>query len=516
MSFRINHNISSMNTQRMLNNTTRAQSSSLERLSSGQKINKGSDSPAALVISERLRSQVSGLTQAIDNSETDISLVQTAEGALNEVSRMLINARQLSVHAANEGVNDDVMLAADQSEITNALDTVDRIAKFTQFGKKNLIDGSRGASGVANGENLEFVSASTKTKTSGVSGYGVNITQAATRSELNGTVGLTQEIIDSGERITILEGGKTLHFATKKGESVESTLNALAVKIGEVGLDVELLRDDTGFKAPAVDSAQISSTQDANANVEGVESDIPPAAMKGLIRLRHKKYGSEFSISASSSTAGILSKQSNVTVEAKRGLDVAGKINGEEAEGRGQTLTGKLGTKNTEGLSIRFTGEVAPPPNTTIGAVAVFNNSLKFQIGANAGQTTEFSMKNMSSRALGTGIETESGFKMLRDIDVTTAQGAQDSIRILDEALVQVASTRGDLGAFQKNNLVSNLNSLRNTHENLTNAESVIRDADMAQEMADFTKNQIMMQSGTAMLAQANQVPQAALSLLNR
>jgi len=145
MSLRVNTNVPAINTHRNLTINNNEQAKSMERLSSGLKINRGADGPASLVISERLRAQTAGLKQAIDNSEAGISLVQTAEAALDEVSSALINARQLAVHAANEAVNDEFMLRADQQEIDNILATVNRIAQNTQFGKKNLLDGSKGA-----------------------------------------------------------------------------------------------------------------------------------------------------------------------------------------------------------------------------------------------------------------------------------------------------------------------------------------------------------------------------------
>ena len=155
MSLRVNTNMPAINSHRnlIINNTEQAKT--MERLSSGLKINRGADGPASLVISERLRAQTAGLKQAIDNSEAGVSLVQTAEAALDEVSSALINARQLAVHAANEAVNDEFMLRADQQEIDNILATVNRIAQNTQFGKKNLLDGSKGATGVVSGANLE-------------------------------------------------------------------------------------------------------------------------------------------------------------------------------------------------------------------------------------------------------------------------------------------------------------------------------------------------------------------------
>jgi flagellin len=140
---------------------------------------------------------------------------------------------------------------------------------------------------------------------------------------------------------------------------------------------------------------------------------------------------------------------------------------------------------------------------------------LVFQIGANAEQTTSLALRNMRTDSLGTGVDNNSGFSSLAEIDVIDALKAQDSIRVLDRALEEVSSTRGEIGAFQKNNLESNLNYLRIAHESVMNSESVIRDADMAEEMTKFTRNQIMTDSATAMLAQANARSQAILQLLN-
>ncbi len=481
MAMRVNHNLSSINAQRQLGISTGAQAKNLERLSSGLKISRGADGPAALVISERLRSQIAGFRQAIDNSETSISMVQTTEAALDEVGRALISARQIAIHAANAGVNDEVMLQADQNEIQNTLDTLDRISAYTQFGSKNLLDGSRGGNGVANGDNLEWVAATTETSGSPLSGFKVQIDQAASRTELKGNMKMTQEIVDAGENITVSEGGKTLSFSTIKGETIETTLNTLGLRLAEAGLDLELVRDE-----------------------------------EGMVNIRHKKYGSEHSFSAASSTGGILSDVGSITKGAIRGNDVDGTINGEETSGRGQVLTGRSGTKNIKGLAVRYTGDkVSQGPNDIAGTVTVSQNSLVFQVGGNADQTTSISLINTSSRGLSRAVSNKSGFETLRGIDVRTEQGAQDSIKLIDAAAETIAATRGDLGAFQKNDLESNVNYLRTAHENLTSAESVLRDADMAQEMSMFTKNQIMVQTGTAMLAQANQTPQAVLSLLS-
>ena len=149
------------------------------------------------------------------------------------------------------------------------------------------------------------------------------------------------------------------------------------------------------------------------------------------------------------------------------------------------------------------------------GTISLSQNSLVFQIGANAEQTTSLALRNMRTDSLGTGVDNNSGFSSLAEIDVIDALKAQDSIRVLDRALEEVSSTRGEIGAFQKNNLESNLNYLRIAHESVMNSESVIRDADMAEEMTKFTRNQIMTESSTAMLAQANARAQSVLRLMN-
>ncbi len=245
MSIRINTNISAINAHRMLARNNEISSRNLERLSSGQKINRGADGPAALVISERLRAQIGGIKQAIDNSEAGISLVQTAEGALDEVSAALVNARQLAVHAANEAVNDEVMLKADQQELENILGTINRIAKNTQYGTKTLLDGSKGGNGVTTGENLEYVGANEKTKGSGRRGYEVVIRQAATQAIVRGSLALDNNIIDRGEQITLSEGNKTVTFQTIKGETVETNLNALEKAIKDAGLRIRMNRPPT-------------------------------------------------------------------------------------------------------------------------------------------------------------------------------------------------------------------------------------------------------------------------------
>ena len=315
MPLRINHNVGAINAHRNLIRNTEVQNKNLERLSSGLKINRGADSPAGLIISERMRAQIAGLKQAIDNTETGITMLQTAEGGLDEVNRALISARQLAVSSANEAVNDEAMLAANQAELDNALRTIDRISRIANYGNKAILDGSMGANGVTQGDHLEFVSANENTKSSPVGGYGVQITEAATRSSVQGTIPLTQAMIDAGEQLTFSEGGRTLNFQTKAGESVETTLNRLDKAIIHSGMDIEIVR-----------------TPGSAANQHAPQ----------ILRFRHKEYGSEHSFQVASNTAGVLSSRRNTSDTINNGVDVSGFIGGELGLGRGQVLTGSV------------------------------------------------------------------------------------------------------------------------------------------------------------------------------
>lgn len=333
MSLRINTNVESLTAHRHLINNDKQLTKTIENLSSGQKINRGADGPAALVISEGMRAQIASLQQAANNNESAISMVQTAEGALNEVSRLLVDMRQRAVSAANVGINDSNMANASQKEIENALDAIDRISDNTQFGSKHLLNGSA-------------------------------------------------------------ESGVSAEAIGEAAEVAESTAGAAEEE-----------------------AAEAASAAAAVADAAGVEP-------------------------------GSLTK------------------------------------------------------------------SLAFQIGAEKGQMVSASLPNVATNRLALGVENTSGFNSLADLDVTTGQGAQDAMGVIDKAIEEIAVARGDLGAFQKNTLESNLTSLRIQTENLVAAESTVRDADMAVELAAFTRNQIMTQSATAQLAQANAMPKNVMALL--
>ncbi|MCA9011586.1 MAG: hypothetical protein KDB01_17660 [Planctomycetaceae bacterium] len=241
--------------------------------------------------------------------------------------------------------------------------------------------------------------------------------------------------------------------------------------------------------------------------VSGTEVGIGPAILTAS-----GKASSGIGTTALTSTGSLASGVGTVALT-DTGVDIAGTIDGTAATGLGNVLTSTTG----DSLDLSFTVAADTDASSTVtgdqGTIAVTDNSLVFQIGANQNQTARIAIQDVSANKLGTGV-TGNQFTNLSEIDVTAADKAQDSLAIIDQAISNVTNLRGDLGAFQSNTLESTANNLRVTLENTTNAESVIRDTDFASEIAAFTKNQVLVQAGGSVLSNANQIPQLVLSLL--
>ena len=490
MTLRINHNIASQKAIRHLGDADRKLVESLERLSSGFRINKGADDPSGLVISEQMRTQIAGVNQAISNTELATAMVQTSEGALGEINNLLIRMRELALHANNEGANDVRALEADQQEIANAVEAIQRISTDTQFGKRKLLDGTSGVAGVGQGA-VSFVSATERTRSSPLEGYAVEIERVPTKARLEGSTGLTLENVP-GLSVTLVEGRKNVKV-TGTAEDVPSTFAGKlkrAVAEGGLNLDVEL-RDD------------------------------------GKLMVEHQQFGSEAGFRAISSVAGVLSSEAGKAEEAEPGRDVSGTIAGEAAIGRAEVLSGVEGNENTTGLTVKLLGTPVQVTDEQghvtvmrrhetgeVGTVHVFNNAVAFQTGPNPGQRTTVALPNMGPQSLGRQIANISGFQSVADVNVTLPQKARDSIQLIDQAVDELSLVRGRLGAFQRNNLETNLATLRVTAENLISAESSIRDADVAKEITQFTRSRIQLEANSALLAQANQLPNNIITLI--
>ena len=469
MGLTIANNVASLNAQHNLTRANERLTTSVERLSSGLKINRGADGPAALVISEKQRAQIAGLEKAIENSEKAVSLVQTAEGALSEINALLVKVRSLAVDSANTGINDADALAANQAEINNALDTINRVANNTQFLSKKLLDGSAGINGTPTSSDVSFLTATTDTA---AGSYAIAISTAAERANVSA----------ADDQENALAAAETL------------TVNGVAITL-DAGLT----------QAQVVDRINEFSTETgAVAEIDGTTT-----------RLYSTTFGSSATINVSSTVAAADDSSGFGTAALNAtGVDVAGTIGGNAATGKGTVLTGTDGA--TKGLAISLgvdSSDATSSVSTGLGSVAVTNNSLSFQIGPNANQTANIAIQKVNPASLGLGVSGNQ-FANLAELDVTSESGAQDALAIVDAAIDDITNLRGDLGAFQSNTLTATANNLRTALENTVNAESVVRDTDFAAEIANFTQQQVLVQAGTSVLGNANQLPQLVLSLL--
>lgn len=469
MSLVIANNVASLNAQHNLNRSSTALAKSIERLSSGLKVNRGADGPAALVISEKQRAQIAGLDQAIQNTEKAVSLVQTAEGALTEINSLLVKIRSLALDSANAGVNDDDALAANQAEIDNALDTINRIANNTQFGTKKLLDGSAGIDGVTTDTDVTFLRGTGDT-TAG--SYTVDVTTVGERA--NVSVATAQTAALAQDELLTVNG---VSISLNAGLSQAQVIDRINEFTSQTGVVAEDNGGDTRLYTVAFGSA---------ANIEVVSNVADAVDSSGF----------------------------GTTILSDTGVDAVVDIDGTSFTGVGAVVTADSGPASGLALQIGVDGTDATlTVNGAQGNVSVTDNSLVFQIGANQNQTAKVAVNRVNPSSLGVGV-TGNRFANLGEIDVLSAANSQDAIGVIDSAINEVTNYRGTLGAFQGNTLESTANNLRATLENTTNAESVIRDTDFAEEIATFTKNQVLVQAGTTVLSNANQTSQLVLSLL--
>jgi len=484
MSLRINTNTAAMTALRNLTNVSDNFIRSIERLSSGLRINRGADDPAGLIISENLRAQILGLAQATNNAQDAANLVKTAEGALDEIQNLLRTMRQLAVHAANTGVNDLNAVQADQTQIRSALESINRIAEQTQFGTKRLLDGTAGITAqVTDPVRLAgiFIGSTFNGQTVQSGNVTISVTNPASRATIAGNA--TYSSVNS----TVIATGGTVVI---NGQSITVSGNDT----------VQTLIDRIN----------------ALTSVTGVSAMFSFAHSSGVVYLTQVNYGANFRIEVHQSTT-ILFSSGNTT--SSQGTDAlvtvqlntsAGVTSATFTGGRAAGDSG-LKVKDSYGNTLLLT-EAGNNTGVTNAKVAVVTaQSLVFQIGANAGQVARVSLRDTRAHQLGTTVVAG---KSLQDIDVTTQQGAQDAIRIIDEAISQISQLRGNIGSFQKQVLESTIRSLNIARENLAASESAIRDTDIAEEVMNYTKLQILQQAGMAVLAQANAIPQSVLSLL--
>ena len=482
MALKINNNSQSLNAHRNLLINDRNVNRTLEKIASGLEIVRASDGPAALVISEQLRSQISGLKQAVRNTEVAVSMVQTTEAALEEVSRLLIDLRQLAVHASNQAANDPLSLEADQHEVNNIIQALNRIATQTSFGSKKLLDGSGSVSGSAVGDDLEFVSGTIETTASTEEGYEVKIIDPASKAFLISDSFIDTDFIvsDETETVTLIENGKVIEHQIRGGDTISDTVSQLNRLAKEEGLDI---------------------------NVSISDDD--------KLLIQHNQFGSKHSFLAASSTGGFISQEENTPQAAIAGTDVSGSIGGYAAVGDGELLIAKDGTP-VEGLTVKYSGIPLDfdEEGVPVGRVFVDQQSLLFQLGADAGDVTNINLAPTFAYNLGRNIDNESNYESIADIDLRNFQGAQDALKLVVAASNDITSLRGRLGALQKNSLEATANYLRNSLENIVASEASIRSADIAEKSADLIRSQIALQSSSLAALHAANSPKVVVSLL--
>ncbi|WP_102344856.1 flagellin N-terminal helical domain-containing protein [Bacillus sp. Marseille-P3661] len=469
---RINHNIQALNAYRNLYSNQSATSKNLERLSSGLRINRAADDAAGLAISEKMRSQIRGLKQAERNSMDGISLMQTAEGAMTEVHSMLQRMRELAVQAAND-TNTTNDREAIQREIDQLKLEIDSIASKTEFNTRKLLDGSSAVDTQFTANNTKLNNVPTVIDPSLETGdYRVKIDNSSIATKMN-----------------ITQPGAGINDATVIASSL-TELQAENLKLGEYSIVVTNV--DTSSTTP---SATIEVFDPDGFSLGKMASEIGTGATPSTITIGTGT--SEIKIDNTKITQAGTAK---ITLEYEADFSVQKK----DATGTYQditfkkTITTEKGLINHGGLELLFgTGMAAGDSDFTIT-----NKALAFQIGANTNQSVNIDIPQLSTVKLG-----------IDEIDVLSHDSASDAIFLLDKAINQISSVRSKLGATQ-NRLEHTINNLQTTNENLTASESRIRDADMALEMTEFTKNNILNQSAQAMLAQANQLPQGVLQLL--
>lgn len=534
-----------MGSYNALNRTDSTINKSLEKLSTGLRINRAGDDAAGLAISEKMRGQVNGLNMASRNAQDGISMIQTAEGALNETHSILQRMRELSVQSAN-GTNTAEDRQALQNEVTQLKEEIDRIGNTTEFNTQKLLNGAQaGASGVATGSNTTTGAVVAKLTAASMSaGTDIKASHTATTFSKD-TITVDGQKIDvdwntlSSEDKSLLDSDLSAAnmetqnkvkdiIVNKINEAIDNSGKSIAHISGYVGSgdNLMLVSGTTGVKsevtvtstgaATGVGATFISQTAGAtsaatNLGTSIIKEDVANAAFEAEIN------GIKIAVTATAATGGSTA-MSQVATDLVGAINTgiaaynaaAGLTDGEEGFIKDVSVTvsddGRL-MVNSESGPITFKDNPGSTVAENLGITMAQtetngNGGVTFQIGANKAQTMNFGIGDMRSAALG-----------VTGVDISTAAGAQTAMKTLDSAISKVSAQRAKLGAVQ-NRLEHTINNLTTSSENLQAAESRVRDLDMSLEMVSFSKNKIISQAGTSMLAQANQNPQNVLSLL--
>ena len=471
----INTNTASLNAQRNLNASQNSLTTSLQRLSSGLRINSAKDDAAGLAISERMTSQIRGNDQAARNANDGISLAQTAEGDLTQIGSNLQRMRELTVQSSNAS-NSTGDRAALQNEVNQLRQEIDRVAANSSFNGVKLLDGSFssqafqvGANNTSNDKITISSIDSSRTSSLGIS-YAATVTSGAITAA------------STGSNITINGSAVIASVAGNQNGQTASSAYAVAQAINASSTGVTATAQATSVTGAAATAASpsASGTLTINGVTVGAAASGATATLQG---------------DANAAAINLVSAASGVTA-----TNNAGALTLTAADGRDIKLTGVSATVTTN-----FGLAAAPAGTTTSGTI-------KLDISGPSAATSTITV-NGAAGFVGATTAASQGGQALSVIDISTVAGAGTALSAIDSALAAVNSSRASLGAYQ-NRFASVVSSLQTTSENLSASRSRIQDTDFAKETASLTRGQILQQAGTAMLAQANSLPNGVLALL--
>ena len=539
----VQHNISALNANNAMTRNVSGLGKSTEKLSTGYQINRAADNAAGLAISEKMRSQIRGLSQATNNANDAISLIQTAEGGLQETEDILQRMRELAVQSSNGTYTDD-----DREQIQFEVDAlkgeIDRIAESTEFNEMKLLDGSLGGKATATEYGPRYGAVVTSAAKGGGFDVGTTITSNIAGVKVQMTTAASGK---GGENAAWDETGTTLTLNLADGQSYtqsqidELVKNASVQKDSQANniADVKITLANGVVKASNAAAASdktvggvrsVSDDVDLGPTSAGASAGVGNNGYADSIKFTSNSYGADertitIQFDVASGKEGVEVSQADADAVTKDGQYVLHLATGTEyTEKDIENLLAKEGLD----YSVSLTDDDTPDGDTKLYAnktaadlTATMGNGtsgagvgkefaettgegLTFQIGANGveDQRLTVNIDDMSASALG-----------VANIDVSKQEGANEGINKIDDAIKTVSTQRAKLGAVQ-NRLEHTVNSLSTAGENLTSAESQIRDTDMASEMIKYTKSNILQQASQSMLAQANQQPQGVLQLL--
>ncbi|QJQ04863.1 flagellin [Undibacterium piscinae] len=511
MASMINTNIASLNAQRNLNSSQGAMATSLQRLSSGLRINSAKDDAAGLAISDRMTGQVNGLNQAARNANDGISLTQTAEGGLATTTDLLQRMRTLSVQAAN-GTNSASDRSSLQQEVSQIQQEINRVANTTQFNGQNMLDGSLNNAQFQVGANanqtINFSIGSAQANAIGNNTVGANAATVATtmtQAHASTVTGTIPANVFLAQAITVQGNGTAT--------TIPNTTLTIGSSAQKVAASVNAAAGTTGVTASASTSATLSTFTAGNVSLQiqgAPKSDgtANPVTISATLATATDVSGLTNAINAQSGQTGITAvadlTTGAISLSQDKGYDIG--ISNKSANAvtiAGTTSAGAAGTA----VVMAATGGAAD--SATVGGAVKFSSASAFTVSSDTNTSGIFDVAN---GAVGSALSS------VASIDVTKLtngipSGANDALKVIDSAIANISSSRASLGALQ-NRFSTTISSLQSTSENLSAARSRIQDTDFASETANLTRGQILQQAGTAMLAQANSLPNGVLALL--